>query len=75
MMLIFLIDFLYMILAGVVVMSNADILQEATLFQKGIAILIMMLFAPVLALANVINDILSIILGIEDNDKHGGFYE
>ena len=40
-MIIFLIDFLYMILAGVVVMSNSDILQEATLFQKGIAILIM----------------------------------
>jgi hypothetical protein len=63
-------------MAGIVFFSNSDVLADAEPKDRNIALLIMIIFAPVLALNNVIEDILDIILGIDndDDDKRGGFF-
>lgn len=63
---------LWFTLSGTVVFSNIDLLIDATPMNRAAALLVLIIFAPIIALNNIVEDILDLLLDEHDeNDKWG----
>ena len=56
-----------------VVFSNIDLLIDATPMNRAAALLVLIIFAPIIALNNIVEDILDLLLDAHDDedDKWG----
>ena len=68
---------LWFTLSGTVVFSNIDLLIDATPINRAAALLVLIVFAPVIALNNIVEDILDLLLDTNDDedDKWGKINE
>ena len=59
--------------SGTVVFSNIDVGIEATPRNRAAALLVLIIFAPIIALNNIVEDILDLLLDAHDDedDKWG----
>ena len=64
---------LWFTLSGTVVFSNIDLLIDATPINCAAALLVLIIFAPIIALNNIVEDILDLLLDAHDDedDKWG----
>ena len=64
---------LWFTLSGTVVLSNIDLLIDATPRNRAAALLVLIIFAPIIALNNIVEDILDLLLDTHDDedDKWG----
>ena len=64
---------LWFTLSGTVVFSNIDLLIDATPINRAAALLVLIIFAPIIALNNIVEDILDLLLDAHDDedDKWG----
>ena len=63
---------LWFTLSGTVVFSNIDLLIDATPRNRAAALLVLIIFAPIIALNNIVEDILDLLLdGHDEDDKWG----
>ena len=64
---------LWFTLSGTVVFSNIDLLIDATPMNRAAALLVLIVFAPIIALNNIVEDILDLLLDTNDDedDKWG----
>lgn len=64
---------LWFTLSGTVVFSNIDLLIDATPINRAAALLVLIIFAPIIALNNIVEDILDLLLDTNDDedDKWG----
>ena len=64
---------LWFTLSGTVVFSNIDLLIDATPISRAAALLVLIIFAPIIALNNSVEDILDLLLEVrEDADDKWG---
>ena len=63
---------LWFTLSGTVVFSNIDLLIDATPINRAAALLVLIIFAPIIALNNIIEDILDLLLDEHDEDDKWG---
>ena len=63
---------LWFTLSGTVVFSNIDLLIDATPINRAAALLVLIIFAPVIALNNIVEDILDLLLDAHDEDDKWG---
>lgn len=68
---------LWFTLSGTVVFSNIDLLIDATPINRAAALLVLIIFAPIIALNNIVEDILDLLLDTNDDedDKWGKINE
>ena len=68
---------LWFTLSGTVVFSNIDLLIDATPINRAAALLVLIIFAPIIALNNIVEDILGLLLDTNDDedDKWGKINE
>lgn len=59
---------LWFTLSGTVVFSNIDLLIDATPINRVAALLVLIIFAPIIALNNIVEDILDLLLDEHDED-------
>ena len=59
---------LWFTLSGTVVFSNIDLLIDATPMNRAAALLVLIIFAPIIALNNIVEDILDLLLDTHDDD-------
>ena len=59
---------LWFTLSGTVVFSNIDLLIDATPINRAAALLVLIIFAPIIALNNIVEDILDLLLDAHDDD-------
>ena len=64
---------LWFTLSGTVVFSNIDLLIDATPMNRAAALLVLIVFAPIIAFNNIVEDILDLLLDTNDDedDKWG----
>ena len=64
---------LWFTLSGTVVFSNIDLLIDATPINRAAALLVLIIFAPIIALNNIVEDILDLLLDAhaDEDDKWG----
>ena len=64
---------LWFTLSSTVVFSNIDLLIDATPINRAAALLVLIIFAPIIALNNIVEDILDLLLDTHDDedDKWG----
>ena len=63
---------LWFTLSGTVVFSNIDLLIDATPINRAAALLVLIIFAPIIALNNIVEDILDLLLDEHDEDDKWG---
>ena len=63
---------LWCTLSGTVVFSNIDLLIDATPINRAAALLVLIIFAPIIALNNIVEDILDLLLDEHDEDDKWG---
>lgn len=59
---------LWCTLSGTVVFSNIDLLIDATPINRAAALLVLIIFAPIIALNNIVEDILDLLLDAHDDE-------
>ena len=59
---------LWFTLSGTIVFSNIDLLIDATPINRAAALLVLIIFAPIIALNNIVEDILDLLLDAHDDD-------
>ena len=60
---------LWFTLSGTVVFSNIDLLIDATPINRAAALLVLIIFAPIIALNNIVEDILDLLLDAHDDNE------
>lgn len=68
---------LWFTLSCTVIFSNIDLLIDATPINRAAALLVLIIFAPIIALNNIVEDILDLLLDTNDDedDKWGKMNE